>query len=83
MSCIYLGAVLITSDDPETIEEYLKVYQEIRPLSDQELASIAPIMLFRHYVLASLELLRGDLDEENLALYLKYEDFLSKQTYSK
>jgi len=78
-----LWAVLITSDDPETIEEYLKVYQEIRPLSDQELASIAPIMLFRHYVLASLELLRGDLDEENLALYLKYEDFLSKQTYSK
>ena len=42
---------------------------------------IARIMLFRHYVIASLVLLRNDLNREELELYLKIEKYLKQADF--
>lgn len=76
-----LWAVLITSDSPTTVSTYLQAYEAVRPLSAEEKEAIIPIVLFRHYVIAALEVLRGDMDNENLAYYLKYERFLQKASF--
>jgi Ser/Thr protein kinase RdoA (MazF antagonist) len=73
-----LWAVLITSDDIETVRYYVKKYEEIRPLSSEEKKAIPKVMLFRHYVLAALEVLRGDMDKDNTRHCLKYEKYLSR-----
>lgn len=76
-----LWAVLITSDDPSTVSTYLHAYEAVRPLSAKEKEAIKPILLFRHYAIAALEVLRGDMDNKNLAYYLKYERYLQEASF--
>lgn len=76
-----LWDVLITSDDPHKIKKFVGAYEAIRPLSAKEREAIRPIMLFRHYVIAALDVLRDDMDKENLAYYLKYERYLQRSHF--
>jgi Ser/Thr protein kinase RdoA (MazF antagonist) len=41
------------------LNQYLEKYQEVRPLSELELSSLKPILLFRHYVVCTLFALDG------------------------
>jgi len=77
-----LWQVLISTDSPEMVEDYIKSYEKIRPLDANEREAIAPIMLFRHYVLASLMQLHNQLVDEELELYLRIEKFLKLVSYS-
>ncbi|MEI7522669.1 MAG: phosphotransferase [Candidatus Saccharibacteria bacterium] len=77
-----LWQVLFSTDSPKMVQDYLKSYEKIRPLDANELMAIAPIMLFRHYVLASLTQIRNELIGEKLERYLKIEKFLKQVSYS-
>ncbi len=75
-----LWHVLIVTDSPESVRRYINAYESIRSLSNEEKKIIPSIMLFRHYVLASLTLLRGELDAQ-LDYYLRLEKFIQTVKY--
>ncbi len=73
-----LWSVLIVNDDWKLLDKYIDIYEGIRPLSKQEKSMIAPIILGRHYALAGLLTLEGDMDNNKLTTYLRIEERLQE-----
>ncbi len=68
-----LWSVLITTNSFDAVKEYITYYERERKINNKERALIKPVLLFRHYALAALTLLRGELDDEELRTYLRLE----------
>jgi len=57
----------------ETAKRYLTLYEQNRPLSDLEKSFLMPVILFRHYVICSADVVRGQNDESSIDKNLKLE----------
>lgn len=63
---------------------YLDAYQNIRPLSEKELDYIRPVMLARHYAISALNVLEGNLSNDNiLQMILQEKTLLDTQLFIK
>ncbi len=60
-------------EDLELVDDYLAHYSKIRPLSEDERSVIPSIVLFRHYVIAALQAVDGELDKATTDKYLRVE----------
>ncbi len=69
-------------DDADLVRLYLNEYQSIRPLTNQELSILPAIILFRHYVIGSLKILNGSLDNKFFDRYVQREQHLAQQCYT-
>jgi Ser/Thr protein kinase RdoA (MazF antagonist) len=49
-----LWEILFETNDTNKLEEYLKVYEEIRPLNEHERSLLPQIMLFRNYAIGAI-----------------------------
>lgn len=75
-----LWSVLFESKKIDYVDRYIKVYCQTRPLSTMELDYILKIILFRHYAIASLTILRNQMGEEELKQYENIEKQLRTLT---
>lgn len=55
---------------------YLQTYESLRPLSEPERRLLAPVKLFRHYVISSLQMLNGHIEPADINAYLEMEQEL-------
>ena len=57
----------------DELDSYLYEYQKVRPLSELELSSLKPVLLFRHYVVCTLFAADGKDSDEHIEKYLAGE----------
>jgi Ser/Thr protein kinase RdoA (MazF antagonist) len=58
---------------PEMVTRYLQTYQGVRPLTQSEQEVLREIMLFRHYVITTVEIHFGDFSQYDLDKALQRE----------
>lgn len=61
----------------DSVNQYLSVYQKIRPLNSEEKSVIKQIILFRHYVISAIRTLGDEIDEKTATKYLAIEKSLT------
>lgn len=82
MCLAYTLWTVLLAEDNQAVKKYIDAYEQTRQLSREERKAIAPIMLFRHYVIGSLCVLRDEMSDEDLQTFLRLEKFLKTADYS-
>ncbi len=67
---------VMSQEDTQLVKDYITSYATVRNLTNQELELIPKIMLFRHYMIAGLVMLDGDMDAETTAKYIRVEQVI-------
>jgi Ser/Thr protein kinase RdoA (MazF antagonist) len=75
-----LWDILFTTGDQELARQYIVLYETIRPLSNVEKMAIPHIILFRHYAIGCLDILRGTING-NQQKYLELEAYLKTANF--
>lgn len=60
----------------DTADDYLKFYEQKRPLTDHERQFLPAAMLFRHYMITAIKVLDGEIDSAHIQSYLRVEQSL-------
>ena len=61
------------TNNKEAADRYLILYEQLRPLSKLEKDSLAATLLFRHYVICSAGVVKGEIDNETIKKYVRLE----------
>ena len=71
-----LWSLLFETSDMKLVTRYINMYIKTRQLTTHELSYIPQILLFRHYAITTLLVLRGEIDDETLQTCQEVESLL-------
>lgn len=73
---------IFEQEEPTLVSEYLQLYRSRRDLTKQELELLPRIMLFRHYLVAALIVVDGDMDEVTAQKYARIENAITQLSFT-